>query len=251
MKIEFSKTQSVLNITALSLILIFTTSCGQGFKSAAGFNSAGKASCAPSLCMSQPGPSLPGDPWEKVDLDGTVSAGIFGKHKVIDVDKIRNLLLISIPLPINPFGGMVSLPLPQAPDIEVGVEQSGSSYALVMKVPLKYIVKGVQFADAGKLPNGNPLPGVPGGELPRLGLKIFKNANEAYLYLGKGAVAVFVPTPKFNPYVNLTFPIKNKSQRKIIGYFASVAQQNPYAGGFFLSVVLPDDIQRAIDDIIP
>ena len=205
-------------------------------------------SCAiPSLCSTTP-PATPDNPWDQVDLNGSVSAGIFGSHQVIDIDQVNNLLLISVPLPVNPFGGF-SYDIPQLPGVEIALEQSGGSDALVFKIPLKYIVRDAQLTDVSKLPNGNPLPGVPGGELPRLGLKIFN--SDVYLYLGKGAVAVFVPTPQFNPYLNLTFPIKNKSQRKIIGYFASVAEQGVSPGGFFLSVVLPDEIQRIIDNIIP
>ncbi len=238
-----------LNFGLLSL-MVFTISCGQNLKpSATEVGTTDKSSCATALCDETP--QQPVDQWKDVDLDGTVSAGVFGTHKVVDIDKVNNLLLISVPLPVNPVDATGSIPIKKFPGTEISVEASDNGYAMVLKIPLKYIVRGVEMSNVSKLPNGNPLPGIPDGELPRLGLKIYKNNNEAYLYLGKGAVGIFVPTPKFNPYVSITFPIKNKSQRKIIGYFASVAEQNLYAGGFFLSIVLPDSVQRAIDNIIP
>lgn len=234
-------------VVVLSLLFM---GCGQGFKSVVDLKQAKNGACAPSICGTEP--VNPEDPWSKVDLSGTVEAGPFGTHKVIDVDKVNNLLLISLPLPVNPFGGMtISKPIPELPGAEVRLEQSGSSYALVLAIPLKYVVRGVEFADPGKLPNGDPLPGIPGGELPKLGLKLNRDGRDVFLYLGKGAVGVFVPTPEFDPFLNLTFPIKNKSQRRIIGYFATVSKKGTSAGGFFMSVLIPADIQRIIDDIIP
>jgi hypothetical protein len=231
----------------LAVVAIITTGCGQGFQTSS------KALSSLELCKDC-GTPPPIDPWSQVDLVGTVSAGPLGKHQVIDVDKVNNLLLIKIPVPGNLFGGgMFSIPIPQVPGMDIGIDQdlTTGQYYIVAKIPLSYLVHGVQFASPDHLPNGKPLPGVPGGELPKIGLNLTK--NPMYLYLGKGAVGIFVPTPQFSQYLilDLTFPIKNKSQRKTIGYFAVVSKTPQDSGGFFLSVVLPPEIQRIIDDIIP
>lgn len=241
-------------LTLLSIFIALTSvGCGQNYK-AASLDTATNA-CIGEGCGSGGSQPPTEDPrWNAIDLDGTVKAGSYGTHRVIEIDKVNKLLIIKIPVPGDILVGMsICYPLHQLPDADICIEQDPvtAQYYLTSRIPLRYVVKGVDFADPERLPNGKPLPGIPGGELPQLGLNISR--TPMYLYLGKGAVGFFVPTPKYNRYLvlDLTFPIKNKSQRKTIGYFAVVASTILDDGGFFLSVVLPPDIQRILDDIIP
>lgn len=237
------------------LIALFSTGCGQGF-TAHNLQESQNSKCALIECEANEPTPLPDDhdkALEKVDLEGTVSAGPFGKHKVVDIDKVQKLLIISLPLPINPFGAGFTIPIPNIPGSEIGIEinTTGSGYYLVAKLPLEYVLRGVKGLPVARLPNGSPLPGVPSGELPKLNLKFLKKLTDAALYLGEGAVGLYIPTPGFNPYVNLTFPIKNKSQRKTIGYFRTVAEKTPFDGGFYITIVLPKDVQDLLKGILP
>jgi hypothetical protein len=107
----------------------------------------------------------------------------------------------------------------------------------------------VKFAPSKRLPNGDPLPGVPGGELPSIGLELDQTDFFGNLYFGIETFAIFVPTPGFDPLLKLTFPIKNKSNRKTIGYISAVPEKAAFDGGFFLSLRVPDELARLIDGI--
>ena len=102
------------------------------------------------------------------------------------------------------------------------------------------------------MPNGDPLPAVPGGELPHLAVQNTSKVN-FYAYGNVKYFALFVPTPGLNPFVNLTFPINNAAGTKTLGYLATVAQKvtgsTTFDGGFYLAMVFPPELAAILDDL--
>ena len=194
------------------------------------------------------------DPWAQVDLQGVASNPIIGgTFTVFHIDTVNNTITLSVPLPVNPFGtggGSVSYPIPQIPGATVSVGGIGSAQqTLDITVPLRYLVKGLNFDNPTVLPNGNPLPGIPGGELPRIGADFQNSKFQIYVYGSVKYFAVFVPIHGFNPYVNLTFPINNSAGTKTLGYISTVVPQGTYDGGMFMSLVFPAELQAVLDNL--
>jgi len=192
------------------------------------------------------------DPWAQVDLQGTTSSPLLGTYRIFRIDTVNNLIILSVPLPINPFGtgGAASFPIPQIPGASVSIGDDGSGkQTLDISVPLQYLVKGLNFDNPTTLPSGAPLPQIPGGELPRIGAN-FQNSNfQIYVYGSVKYFAVFVPISGFNPYINLTFPIQNSAGTKTLGYVSTVVPVGTFAGGIFLSLVFPPELQAVLDNL--
>ncbi len=184
----------------------------------------------------------------ELDIDGEVNAGPFGTFSIIELDKLNNILSFNLPLPFNPLGTEVEGDLRNLPGAKWAIRKnSKGNWELSLLIPIELIVNGVKFAEPAKLPNGDPLPGIPGGELPKVGLDIDRGRFEGSLFLGVEAMGIFVPTPGFNPFLKLTFPIKSKNQRKVLGYLSTVPEKRAFDGGFFLSFRIPDGLARLID----
>jgi hypothetical protein len=189
------------------------------------------------------------DKWAGVETAGSTS-NAFGSQS-FSIDKTKNLLKLGFDLPVNPFGGSMEFNIPEIPGAFVAVEPdpNNGQWELSFNIPLQYLVKGIALTGPTTLPNGSALPGVPGGEPPRIAAHIVKGNLDMFLYGSVKYFGVFVPTPQFNPYLNLTFPIKNKDKTKILGYFATVAAQGGYSGGFFISIVFPPELAKLLDDL--
>jgi hypothetical protein len=224
--------------------------CGAGFQSTSLIDSNGSLGSSPTPDGKSPSRSE----WENLKVEGAVSDGRFEGTSALRLDKAKKELVIRLPMPANPFldGAFVALPVPQMPGGQIDLEplpEGGS--ALVLRVPLSAVLKGVNFAQPSKLPNGDPLPGVPDGELPSVAMDLTKLTDiKARIYLGPSVVGIFVNTP-FNPMIYLRFPIRNADNTRTWGYLYSIpAKHATNDGGFFLTVALPDDIARIIDDHI-
>ncbi|MFZ4404796.1 MAG: hypothetical protein ACOYOK_11900 [Pseudobdellovibrionaceae bacterium] len=184
-----------------------------------------------------------------LDMKSYISGGSYDGSLAIDLDKVKGTLILNLPLGVNPFIEVTSLEIPKLPGVQfyTYVSASGTDY-LAISVPLKYILHGVTFLSPGQLPNGDRLPQVPGGELPTTAVTISsKNNVKLNLYLGVNVIGLYVESP-YNPYVNLTLPIKNSAKTKVIGYFSTIAKKGTNQGGFFISAILPTDIAKILDD---
>ena len=190
--------------------------------------------------------------WSALSVEGTVATGRWENSKVIELDKANKMLVIRMPMAANPFidGNLLELPVKDVPGIQMSLEpmQDGGS-VLVLRVPLKYVAKGVDFLPAARLPNGDPLPAIADGELPSFAVSLTNLAAiKATVYLGRSTVGMFVNTP-FDPTFNFTAPIRNSASTRIWGYLSSIrAKSEAVQGGFFISLALPDDIARIIDN---
>ncbi|MBX9768769.1 MAG: hypothetical protein K2X47_15960 [Bdellovibrionales bacterium] len=226
------------------------SACGPAMKSA---STNGSLTC-------NPGATCPGqlvvdpvteDLWKTVDLSGAVSGGPYFEANAIGLDRGSQSIDLKLPLPQNPFGQEFTADIPELPGAKIGLVQDASGHwSVALRVPLKYLIKGVDVGVPGKLPNGDELPGIPGGEKPIYALDVHRLGRTITVYIGLQAAAVFVPTPEFNPYVALGFPIRNQSQRQVVGYFSTVPKKTTFAGGFYMAAVIPDSVARVLEKIL-
>jgi hypothetical protein len=187
------------------------------------------------------------DAYQQLQYKGTISGGNNDGTLVVDIDKTNGKLLLILPLQLNSYIESAQGQIPDLPGVTFMTykDQGGASY-IAVGVPLNLVLKGASFLNPARLPNGDPLPQIAGGELPSLGLTIpGKNNVKFYIYIGLDTVCLYVSSP-FDPYLSLTFPIKNGLST--IGFMTSVPAKPSYDGGFFLSTQMPDEVARIIDD---
>ncbi|CAN5445888.1 hypothetical protein BH10BDE1_BH10BDE1_06550 [soil metagenome] len=241
-----------LLMTFASSLMIATTACSPGF-SAGTAASCASAPCAnDSLGGGSGGTGLNPVGWDSVSLDGSISGGRFDKAKAVEIDKVSKTLVIRLPFIAGfSIGAQIPISIPEIPGTTVGIEpNSDGSSALVLRIPLAAVLKGVDTLPSSRLPNGSPLPAIPEGELPSVGVTYNNSGTlKGALYLSPTVVGLFVTT-KFDPYIQLTLPIRDAARIRTFGYFTSIPAKPGYDGGFFVSVALPDDLARAIDDLL-
>ena len=189
---------------------------------------------------------------DKIDVSSFISGGSYDKLQTVALDRVKKDLLLRMPLGTNIFittgSGSVST---RYPDITFETEMSADGTAYItLRIPLKYVLRGVTGINPQRLPNGDPLPMIPSGELPSLGFTINnQNKVKLYVYLGVDIVGLYVESP-FNPYIGITVPIKNQAGTKYVGYFSTVPAKSTFQGGFFLSFQLPPDLATLLDKYI-
>ena len=189
--------------------------------------------------------------WSGVDLNGKVSGGFFDNLPVLSFDQTSKELLVRLPMLANPYidGLQADFPVAQLPGAHLRAEPiaTGGS-ALALRIPLALLLRGTQTLPPSRLPNGDPLPSVASGEMPSLAISLNAiKAIKATLYLDRNQLGLFVNTP-FNPYVALSFPIRNASRMRTWGFISTVpAKSKTVDGGFFISIAFPDALARAID----
>lgn len=246
------------NINSITkTLLVFATvaplvACSPGFEAA-------KASCGAGTCSNGSldnggnGGGIGNQPsWESISMDGSINGGRFDRTKAVEIDKVAKQLVIRLPFIAGiQIGVQVPTQIPELPGATIGIEPGADgASSLVLRLPLDKVLRGVDFLPKGRLPNGDALPAIPEGELPSLGLS-FNNQRDlrGALYLSPTVVGLFINT-KFDPYIRLTLPIRDQARTRTYGYFTSIPAKPSFDGGFFLSVALPDDLARAIDDLL-
>lgn len=239
-----------LLVASLAMTL---TACSPGFESAKSVCTGSASSCANGSLGGgggNGGGTQPG--WESINVDGSINGGRFDRTKVVDIDKATKMLVLRMPFIAGiQIGVQVPTPIPELPGATIGIEANADgSSALVLRIPLDKVLRGVDFLPKGRLPNGDALPAIPEGELPSLGLS-FNNQRDikGALYLSPTVVGLFINT-KFDPFIRLTLPIRDQARTRTFGYFTSIPAKPGFDGGFFLSFALPDDLARAIDDLL-
>lgn len=199
-------------------------------------------------------------PIDTVDLKGAVETSntLLGSSMngalTFDFDKTRGEFIVMLPMP----GGIMFTPPPGAfsnyPDITFqNMFDAQGRPKLAIRIPIKYVLKGVSLLPAASLPNGDPLPAMPAGygELPSLGLTFpQQNNTQISLYIGVNAIGLFMTLPdKFAqiPF-GFSFPIKNADKSKTYGYLTFVPAKGTYAPGLFLSTLIPANVARILED---
>jgi len=199
-------------------------------------------------------------PIDQVDLKSRVddsSNKISGMNGALtfDFDKTRGEFIIMIPMPnglvFTPSGGFKNYP-----DITFGpiFDATTGKVKVAVRIPVKYVLKGINTIPAAKLPNGDALPAMPAGqgELPSLGLSFPQNGNtQVYIYIGINALGLYVTLPDSATLpipINITVPVKNKDKSKTYGFLTYVNAKNGHPPGLFVSTGVPNEMARILED---
>lgn len=209
-----------------------------------------------------PGGGTPGggtgqQPIDKVDMKGYVDGGDYDQTKTFDLDKTTGHLLVNLPLGLDSTIVLGSGSVPSLPGLTFNtiLGADGRTY-IQFRIPINYVLRGVNTLPANRLPNGDPLPMMPAGEYPSTALSLDTHTNDGrkiYLYIGVDAIGIYVESKWLScanlPIcINPTFPIKNTARTKIVGYLSLIMAKGQHSGGFFVSTVVPPDIARILDE---
>lgn len=197
-------------------------------------------------------------PIDQVDLKSRVddSSNKLGMNGALtfDFDKTNGQFIIMVPMP----SGVVFTPtgtFTKYPDITFGpiFDATTGKVKVAVRIPVKYILKGVSTIPAAKLPNGDPLPAMPAGqgELPSLGLTFPQDGTQVSIYIGVNALGLYVTLPQSAALplpVNITVPVKNKDKSKTYGFLTYVNAKSGFPPGLFISSAVPKDVARVLED---
>lgn len=243
--------KTILATLVLSSLLL-TSACGgrSGFSTAgAGADGTSQGQGTGGNNSETPGASTP--TWEKVEMNGYPAGGNYDGRLVIYIDKQNQSLLMVLPIPVLiPIIAQVPIP-----DLEgaylTSHEDSNGGKSLAINIPLRHIVREGKFMPDQKLPNGDPLPFVPAGELPGFAIEFPQMPKyQIHLYVGVNVAAAFVELPDFGLPFGWTSKVKNQSKTKVVGAIGYVPPKNNYDGGMYIAAQLPDDLARVIDELI-
>lgn len=250
-----------LILVAITVAHFFTGCAPKGFESSSiaapdindGNNNGSGGGSAPGTPSTPPNSNI-----ESLDLKSRVddpkSLLGFNGALAFDFDKVRGEFIIMVPMP----NGMVFTPsgaFNKYPDIKFGpIFDATGKMKMAIRIPVKYVLKGVTTINPAKLPSGEPLPAMPAGrdELPSLALQFPQHNNvQIHLYIGVNALGMFMTLPNQAslplPF-NLTLPLKNQSKTVTYGYLTYVTAKNGYDAGIFVSSLIPPEIARMLED---
>lgn len=172
---------------------------------------------------------------------------------IVDLNKGGDgLMIVRIPLGITPIFTLGAGVHQKYKDITFTIAGSISSgFSLLVAIPLKYILHLAKFENAapGRLPNGDPLPDVPSGELPMLSISVNPSKKEKiYLYLSKEYLGVLFES-KFDPGVDMMgIQLKDKNDLRTVGYIHVMKAKNNAPAAFMLSMQFPPKVAALLDD---
>ena len=236
--------QTLTKVLLLMSLLIFFGCGPQGFQSKGGIG-------LTSDLQSNLGASLPSTlPTPNEDIKGFIASGSNEGQQVVWLDAAKGELIISAPLPAGFSLNLLETPIPSLQEARLysSVSATGAK-TLNLAVPLKHVLRNVASIPAQRLPNGDALPDMPGGELPTYGLSVAgSNGLKANIYVGFDAVGIFFET-NFDPKFSVGVDIHNQTQQKV-GIFAVIAAKAPFKPGVFLGVHLDARLARALDKFI-
>jgi len=169
--------------------------------------------------------------------------GMNEQRQILNFDMESKILKVSIPFPT--LGVLqVSGEVPGKPEVIFYTDLQNQS--LVFEIPIAEYID--LLASNTTLPDGRPLPGVPGGELPLLGFELPNTNLDTTIYLGKDYLAFFMESD-FNLPLNLTGNILNEDESSIVGLLGWVAANDGYKGGAFVSLRLPRELVAYIGSL--
>ncbi len=259
--VRFRKRTRGGHLPLLAACLLATAGCGQSFQ-------AQNAACGPTgVCMnngssdgsngggsgSGGSPGAGNEAWKNLNVEGSISGGRYAQTPVVTLDKDKKLLKLKLPMVPNPYLILTrEIQIAEIGGAKISWESmTDGSIAMVLSVPLAQYIEGLSFPRKDKLPNGEDLPGIAGGELPSLAVGLVPGRDiKATIYLGPSTLAVFVNTP-FDPVIRTpAIPVRDQTMTRTLGYFAIIPATDAHEGGFYVSAALPDDIARIIDDAL-
>lgn len=246
-----------------SLALLFIAMCllpacakkGSGFDSSSSDTTATAQDSSNSQSQDNPQTPAPQSPsapsWDQVDMDGYASGGAYNGKMAVRVDKNAQALTLLLPIPM-PVPLIGTMNIPSLPGAKLASTADGNGKELLaLQIPLKYIIKGAALGQGQSLPNGDPLPYVPAGELPGFSIQLPQIKNyRIYVYLGVNVVATYIELPDFGLPIGWISPVKNKAKTRVIGAIGYVPPKMNYAGGMYLATQIPAKTAQLIDNLI-
>lgn len=193
-----------------------------------------------------------------LDLKGQVVDGsnVLGSNGslALDFDKTKGEFIIMVPMPSGMIFGATGS-FSQHSDIRFSpVYDATGKMKMAVRVPVHYVIKGLNTVQPTTLPSGEALPAMPAGlnELPSLGLSFpLQNNVKLHLYVGVNALGLFMTIPQdthFQLPINITVPVKTKDKSKTLGYVTYVSPKNNFEGGLFVSTTIPATVARVLED---
>lgn len=247
------------SLAALFIALCLLPACA---KKGSGFDSSSDSSTATTQDSSNsqsqdnpqttPTPQTPAAPnWDQVDMDGYTSGGAYNGKMAVRVDKNAQALTLLLPIPM-PVPLIGTMNIPSLPGAKLASTADGNGKELLaIQIPLKYIIKGASLGQGQRLPNGDPLPYVPAGELPGFSISLPQIKNyRIYVYLGVNVVATYIELPDFGLPIGWISPVKNKAKTRVIGAIGYVPPKMNYTGGMYLATQIPAKTAQQIDNLI-
>jgi hypothetical protein len=204
-----------------------------------------------------PNPTNPPQPgWEKVEFNGVANGGTNRGSLVIYIDRANQALILVTPIPVlMPI--LAPIEFPDMPGAKIfSFTNPDGSQSLAASIPLEYVVRGGRFGAGQRLPNGDPLPYVPAGELPGFSVQFpAKPDYRIHLYVGVNVAAVFTELPDVGIPPELCmfgclWPVTNQARTKTVGAIGVVLEKNGFPGGVYLATQLPPELARIIDELI-
>ncbi len=205
------------------------------------------------------GPSDLAEQISNLDMRSYVADGGFGSadpmtdpNPVTDLDKTGSgQLVIRLPLGVSSIFSVGAGGTHQKyKDITFAIEGNlKTGYRLVVKIPLKYILRTEQFETAapGRLPNGDAIPAIPSGELPRLDITVNPNKKEkVYLYLNKNFVGILFES-KFDPGFDLKYNLTDQNRLNTLGHFYLMQAKNNAPAAFMVLFPISDEVSTLLD----
>jgi len=190
----------------------------------------------------------------KTEVDSTAVGGQYDGMLMITLDPARQTLNLILPLPpilVMPLSLVAFKELPGT-TIQSETQPDGKE-AWVIAIPLKYVLKGANLNPTLTLPNGNPLPYVPAGEITGFSVSLPQNPKHRItVYIGLGYAAAFIETPDWEipSWLAPWAVIKNRSKTKQIGFIQLVPNKGTFSSGVFVAARLPNDITRILGTIV-
>ncbi len=223
------------------LVVLGITGCGSSQNPNSGSsNSASKAGSS-----TTPEAQL----WSSVPTTGAAETSYGLQSFTIDTKTHVLYLNFNLPLPVLPIGLNINIPNLKGATLATKMGPS-LNQILVFGIPLDHFVRNLNLQTPITLPNGDPLPAVPGGSAPRFTCEVNQDGKKLMNVYGTlQCVAAFVPTSGFDPKIALTVPLKNADRTVIMGYFATVPKKGASVGGLYMSVVFPPSLARVIDSL--
>jgi len=237
-------------ITATSLMFMISA-CGSYQSSTDGqsiFNSEDDTAIDPNIPVNPTdpgkGPIVQLPKQKEIPIDYNYSAkseelAVFGLGKqkeIINFDSKTSIIKVSIPFPVLSILS-VSGTVPNHPEVAFYTDMNTDS--LVLEIPINKYLDITNSPNT--LPGGRPLPGVTGGEPPKLGFPIPNTNLDAYAYIGSDYIAVFVESGLKLPF-KMIGNIKNTEGNEIVGLLGWLPSEKGFRSGVFTSFRLPREL---------
>lgn len=247
---------NIKNLTGLVLAIAFM-GCGpqNGFQT--------KSPPSGSSGSGVPDTPNPNNSFSDAELWSQVQDELSGRMKgtttstLIAADSTQESLLLLFPFqPLLAIAG--SFVSAEYPDIRVEkIRLETGEQALAVRIPFRYIFGNKsKMIPIDRLPNGDPLPAFPVGEIRGIAIRLGPSSSKFILnlYLGPQAVGAFIETPGFDLPSFFDWmdpiPIYNKARNMIIGYHKIVAEKGTFAGGYYVVARIPRETALKIQNLI-